>query len=152
MNPITITPITRSVLLSLLSLLTACSLLVVLQPTNTEPLTTALPTRDLYSTVAVAVQQTLQVQAPLPTSTATQAQAATTGTTAPATATLMPANTPLLTATPTNLPSAATSAPVITGCQDAAQYISDDGLDGTIYTPNTLFTKIWTVKNTGSCT
>src|SRR5512143_3488749 len=31
---------------------------------------------------------------------------------------------------PTNQPTV-TSAPVITGCQDAAQYISDDGMDGT---------------------
>ena len=39
-----------------------------------------------------------------------------------------------------------------TGCQDAAQYITDDGLDGTTYSPNTPFTKTWTVKNTGTCT
>lgn len=39
-----------------------------------------------------------------------------------------------------------------TGCQDAAQYITDDGLDGTTYSPNTAFTKTWTVKNTGTCT
>ncbi len=39
-----------------------------------------------------------------------------------------------------------------TGCQDAAQYISDDGTDGTTYAPNTPITKTWTVKNTGSCT
>jgi hypothetical protein len=38
------------------------------------------------------------------------------------------------------------------GCQDAAQYITDDGLDGTTYSPNTPFTKTWTVKNTGTCT
>lgn len=37
------------------------------------------------------------------------------------------------------------------GCQDSAQYINDDGLDGTTYAPNTPFTKTWTVKNTGSC-
>lgn len=46
----------------------------------------------------------------------------------------------------------ATAAPTATGCQDSAQYISDDGLDGTTYAPNTPFTKTWTVKNTGSCT
>ena len=38
------------------------------------------------------------------------------------------------------------------GCQDSAQYISDDGIDGTTFAPNTPFTKTWTVKNTGSCT
>lgn len=46
----------------------------------------------------------------------------------------------------------ASSAPVVTGCQDAAQYISDDGLDGTTYAPNTPFTKTWRLKNIGSCT
>ena len=45
----------------------------------------------------------------------------------------------------------ATSIPAATRCQDSAQYISDDGIDGTTYTPNTPFTKTWTVKNTGSC-
>jgi hypothetical protein len=55
------------------------------------------------------------------------------------------------TVVPTNLPTE-TSAPVITQCQDAAQYISDDGLDGTVYAPNTAFTKTWRLKNTGSCT
>ncbi len=37
-------------------------------------------------------------------------------------------------------------------CQDAAQYIGDDGLDGTTYSSNIAFTKTWTVKNTGTCT
>lgn len=45
--------------------------------------------------------------------------------------------------TPTVSPSA---------CTDAAEYISDDGLDGTTYAPNTAFTKTWRVKNTGTCT
>jgi hypothetical protein len=49
-------------------------------------------------------------------------------------------------------PPTATSVPVITGCQDSAQYIGDDGLDGTTYAPNTPFTKIWRVKNSGTCT
>lgn len=51
-------------------------------------------------------------------------------------------------ATPTVVPSPAPEA----GCQDAARYISDDGMDGTTYAPNSPFTKTWTVKNTGSCT
>jgi hypothetical protein len=41
---------------------------------------------------------------------------------------------------------------VATECQDAAQYITDDGLDGTNYAPNTAFTKTWRLKNTGTCT
>ena len=57
------------------------------------------------------------------------------------------------TVVPTNPPTA-TTVPVIvtTQCQDAAQYISDDGLDGTVYPPNTPFTKTWRLKNSGSCT
>lgn len=45
-----------------------------------------------------------------------------------------------------------TPIPVATECQDAAQYITDDGLDGTTYPPNTAFTKTWRLKNTGTCT
>jgi hypothetical protein len=42
--------------------------------------------------------------------------------------------------------------PSTTECTDSAQYISDDGLDGSTYAPNTAFTKTWTLKNTGTCT
>jgi hypothetical protein len=52
---------------------------------------------------------------------------------------------------PTSSPTA-TSATIAMECQDSAQYISDDGLDGITYAPNTPFTKTWVVKNTGSCT
>jgi Ig-like domain-containing protein len=53
---------------------------------------------------------------------------------------------------PTAIPQpTATSASGSTSCRDSAQYISDDGLDGTTYPPNTPFTKTWTVKNTGTC-
>ena len=65
------------------------------------------------------------------------------------------APTPVPTAAPTAVPTAiptATSAPAAAGCQDSAQYITDDGLDGTTYAPNTPFTKTWTLKNTGTCT
>jgi hypothetical protein len=67
--------------------------------------------------------------------------------------TLVPTALPTIqpTAIPTLSPTA-TSAPAVAGCQDSAQYISDDGLDGTTYAPNTPFTKTWIVKNTGSCT
>ena len=47
---------------------------------------------------------------------------------------------------------APTPPPVTTTCKDAAEYIGDDGTDGTTYAPNTAFTKTWTVKNTGTCT
>jgi hypothetical protein len=69
------------------------------------------------------------------------------------TSTLEPTVLPTIqpTAIPTSSP-LATSTTVVMGCQDSAQYISDDGLDGTTYAPNTPFTKTWIVKNTGSCT
>lgn len=65
--------------------------------------------------------------------------------------TALPTNVSAPTLEPTTIPTESSS-PVTTECQDSAQYISDDGLDGTAYAPNTPFTKIWTVKNTGSCT
>jgi hypothetical protein len=49
------------------------------------------------------------------------------------------------------LPAEAPATPDAAVCRDAAQYISDDGMDGTTYAPNTAFTKTWTVKNTGTC-
>jgi hypothetical protein len=42
--------------------------------------------------------------------------------------------------------------PTTAACKDSAEYIRDDGLDGTTYAPNVAFTKTWTVKNTGTCT
>ncbi len=42
--------------------------------------------------------------------------------------------------------------PTSTGCQDEAEYISDDGLDGKYFYANTAFAKTWTVKNIGTCT
>jgi hypothetical protein len=47
---------------------------------------------------------------------------------------------------------AATVEPSKSECSDSAQYISDDGLDGTAYPPNSAFTKTWKLKNTGTCT
>lgn len=125
------TPITRiagPMALGLLVFLTACSPLVVVQPTGGAP----LPTQDLNA-IYTAAAQTIQAQAPT--------QAAVTITTVPATVTQTAVEQP-----------AATSVPAATKCQDSAQYISDDGIDGTTYAPNTPFTKTWTVKNTGSCT
>jgi len=43
-------------------------------------------------------------------------------------------------------------ATVVSGCKDFAQYVTDDGKDGTVYEPNTPFTKMWRIKNTGTCT
>jgi len=40
----------------------------------------------------------------------------------------------------------------VAGCSDSAQYVTDDGKDGTVYSPNTPFTKMWRIKNTGTCT
>ena len=65
--------------------------------------------------------------------------------------TALPTNVSAPTLVPTTIPTES-STPVTKGCQDSAQYISDDGLDGTAYAPNTPFTKTWTVKNTGTCT
>jgi len=56
---------------------------------------------------------------------------------------------------PTIIPTSSSTAvaiPVTTACQDAAQYISDDGLDGTMYASNVAFTKTWRLKNVGTCT
>ena len=50
------------------------------------------------------------------------------------------------------LPAEAPATPDTAVCRDAAQYINDDGLDGTTYAPNTAFTKTWRIKNTGTCT
>jgi hypothetical protein len=50
------------------------------------------------------------------------------------------------------LPASEPPTPDAAVCQDAAQYIRDDGMDGMTYTPNTAFTKTWTVKNAGTCT
>ncbi len=130
MNTISIPKISRIILLGVLVLSTACSPLIVNeQPTNIAP----LPTQDINAIYTSAVQ-TFQAQTPTRTATPT------TGTSMPPTAmrteAAQPVTTPEL---------------VVVGCQDAAQYISDDGLDGTTYAPNTAFTKTWTVKNTGTC-
>ncbi len=118
--------IKQHLILGLLLFITACSpLVVVIQPT-------AQPIQAIQPTAAVSVPT-------IPPQTATPAAA--TATSLPLTATQPVVEQP-----------AATSAPATTECHDAAQYITDDGLDGTTYPPNTPFTKTWTIKNTGSCT
>ncbi len=118
--------IMQYLILGLLILITACSpLVVVIQPT-------AQPTQ--------AIQPASTVYAPtIPPQTAT-----------PAAATDIPL--PPTATQPAVEQAAATSSPATTDCVDAAQYITDDGQDGTTYPPNTPFTKTWTVKNTGTCT
>ncbi len=128
------TPITRIIkymTLSFLVLVTACSPLVVIQPTSGVSMPTAQPNRNTNA-INTAVAQTVQAR--------TLTQVAATATSVPATATQTAVEQPT-----------ATSAPAVTECQDSAQYISDDGMDGTAYAPNTPFTKTWTLKNTGSC-
>jgi hypothetical protein len=133
MNTKSIPRIPQYLMLGLLVLITACSPLIAIErPTNGTPSPAAPPTQDTNA-LYTAAAQTIQAQTPT--------QAAATVTLVPQTVTQ--AEAPQLTAT---------SAPVVTECQDAAEYIADDGMDGTTYTPNTPFTKTWTVKNTGSCT
>jgi Ig-like domain from next to BRCA1 gene len=74
----------------------------------------------------------------------------------PPTSTLVPASpTPLFTATatlplPTPLPPTATAIPVI--C-DEVKFVQDVTVaDGTTYSPGAEFTKIWRLRNNGSCT
>ncbi len=123
--------ITRYLIISLIVFLTACSPLVVVQPTSTQPSPTSRLRPD-RNDVATVVAGTVQAQAPTP--------AAVTATPVPATATPSGAAQPL-----------ATSSQGALICQEAAQYINDDGLDGSTYAPNTPFTKSWTLKNSGSC-
>jgi len=140
MNMKSIYRIINYTLLSLLVFLTACSPLVVIaQPTGAAPLPAVTSIPDLNATISAFVQQTMEAQVP------TQSPA--TATSLPATATSLP---PTATQTADEQPPA-TSAPAVSGCRDSAQYIGDDGIDGTTYAPNTPFTKTWTVKNTGSC-
>jgi hypothetical protein len=134
MNVKSLNRITTYIILSLLVFLTACSpLVVIVQPTAGVISPTDEPTQDLNATLSASVQRTFQAQ--LPT------QVVTTATSVPVVTTQ---------AIVEHL--SATSTPAIKECQDSAQYITDDGIDGTTYAPNTPFTKTWTVKNTGSCT
>ena len=133
MNATSIFRIIKFSLLGLLIFITACSPTVVsVQPTSMFPSPIAQPTQDVNA-IYTAAALTFQAQMP------TQAIA----TTSPVPAT----STQNIVVQPT-----AASAPAITGCQDSAQYVSDDGMDGTAYAPNTAFTKTWRLKNTGSCT
>lgn len=71
----------------------------------------------------------------------------------------MPSNTPLpVTNTPLpTIPPAATDAPINTGggstgqC-DSAAFIAETVPDDTVFAPGTVFTKVWEVRNSGTCT
>ena len=92
---------------------------------------TVQPTQDINAIYTFAAQTN---QAPI-------------STLAPA-ASLIPA-----TVTPTLIePTTQSVATVTNRCTDSAQYVTDDGRDGTVYVPNTPFTKMWRIKNTGTCT
>ena len=66
-------------------------------------------------------------------------------------------NIPPAAATPTTVPTAVptatpTVAPTPQACTDRAAFIADVSIpDGFVVAPNTPFTKIWRLKNTGSC-
>jgi hypothetical protein len=126
--------IMKFAILGLLILTTACSapVTVVVQPTGMFPAPIVQPTQDINA-IYTAAAQTFQAQMPT--------QSITTATV------VSPTSTQIVAVQPT-----AASAPVVTGCQDSAQYVSDDGMDGTTYASNTAFTKTWRLKNTGSCT
>jgi hypothetical protein len=51
------------------------------------------------------------------------------------------------------LPAAASAAPAAQACTDRAQFIADVTVpDGTRYDPGAAFTKVWKLKNIGTCT
>lgn len=132
MNAKPINGITKYLILGWLLFLTAClPQVVVQQPTSGAPLQTDKPTQDMKA-IYTATVQIIQTQMP------TQADA--TATPIAATATQAEVRQP-----------SATLKPATMGCQDAAQYLSDDGIDGSTFAPNTPFIKTWTVKNIGSC-
>ena len=69
--------------------------------------------------------------------------------TATPTATTAPTNTPVP-PTPTPVPPTATPTPI--PC-NWAQFVEDVSVkDGTVFTPDSLFTKTWRLKNIGTCT
>jgi len=48
-------------------------------------------------------------------------------------------------------PAATAISTTAAGCTDTAAYVTDDGKDGTVYPPNTAFTKTWKLRNTVTC-
>lgn len=106
--------------------------------------TAAAQTADTRLTEIAAVTPSDTPVPPTPTADATQTAAAQT---AQAQLTTTPAitNTPIVTATPTT--------PATGSTADRAAYVADVTIpDGTDFDPETPFTKIWRLKNTGSST
>lgn len=138
MNSTSMTKLAQFLVFGLLVFLTACSPRLAAQPTSVVLEQATQPVQDT-GMINTAVAQTVQARTPtLAAVTATLAAAATA--------------TPVTPAQPEVGQPSATTAPAAAVCQDAAQYVTDDGLDGTTYAPNTAFTKMWMLKNTGSCT
>lgn len=117
----------KTFIIAILTLiLTACG-------SGTPIPTFTYPSQDVNAIYTNAAQ-TSQVQTPINTAT-------------PPPASITPSPIPTTAETQSNQSTAA----ITTGCQDAAQYVTDDGRDGTTYAPNIPFTKMWRVKNTGTC-
>lgn len=66
---------------------------------------------------------------------------------------IIPTVTPTVTGTPPSPTPTGTVTPTPSGCTDKAQFVSDVTVpDGTIFAPNTVFSKTWRLKNVGTCT
>ena len=119
-------------LLVLGGLLGACTLVMPAAPAVT-------PDLNAVNTAAAATIRAMASQTPPPADTALPTE------TPAVTLTLPPADT----ATP--LPPTATST-VVSTC-DRAEFVTDVQVkDGDVFAPNTSFTKIWRMKNVGTCT
>ncbi len=106
----------------------------------------AAPTPDM-AVIATSVAATLQAQAPSATPTSEFTATAT----ATPTETATPTQTPTSTSTPTATRPPATNTPTV-ACNQAS-FIADVTIpDGMRVSKNETFTKIWRVRNSGSCT
>jgi len=150
-------------------LLAACDLS---EPTNTAGLVATYAAQTLqaddreqtlaaYETLASGLTETAQVTGtftPTPTPTATETQTSSpTATSVPPTLTATPVPaTPTPTATKTTIPPTPTRTPTVTPTKvrcNWAEFVKDVTVpDGTVMTPGETFTKVWRLKNIGSCT
>lgn len=113
-------------------MLNACNLPLSTSPTPSGDVYLTEVAKTLVAQLTEMVQPTATSPANLPSSTATLL---------PPTNTLVPTNTPIPTRTPIPVP-----------C-DWAQFITDVTVsDGSIFTPGAKFTKVWRLKNIGTCT
>ena len=129
----------------------ACALVTAMTPAQpTQGGSEALYTQAAQTVVA----QLTQLATALPTETP---PSQTTEATPTATATLAPSDTPTSTAThtplpPTTTPLPPTATPTPLPC-DWAGFVEDVTVkDGTVFTPGSVFTKVWRLKNRGTCT